>query len=86
MAPSGRDYERGAGAVMSLIQPTRRGLIGALIAGPAIVRVASIMPVRGMPLEDPFVIETARYNGRDYLLIKHKCEDGIIRSSRVLLG
>jgi len=37
---------------MSIIQPTRRGLIGgmaALFAGPAIVRASSLMPVRSTP-------------------------------------
>lgn len=66
---------------MSLIQPTRRGLIGALIAGPAIVRVASIMPVRTMPPDDELVLQSVVRNGRECLQIKYKCEDGTIRSS-----
>lgn len=39
---------------MSLLVPTRRGLLqglGLVLAAPAIVRVASIMPVRGFGVE-----------------------------------
>lgn len=68
---------------MSLIQPTRRGFLGALIAGPAIVQAASIMPVRPLPLEDQFIIESIQWEGLPYLRIKYKCEDGIIRSKMV---
>lgn len=66
---------------MSLIQPTRRSIIGMLMAGPAIVRVASIMPVRALPLEDQTIIEWVKHNGMEYIQIKHKCEDGVIRTS-----
>lgn len=65
---------------MSLIQPTRRSLIGALVAGPAIVRVASIMPVRAAPLEDYRALQSVMRDSREYLEIKYKGEDGLIHS------
>lgn len=66
---------------MSLIQPTRRGLIGALIAGPAIVRVASIMPVRTLPVSNPFTFEHIHVGEGQYLRFMYRHEDGIVRSS-----
>lgn len=67
---------------MSLIQPTRRALIGALVTGPAIVRVASLMPVRALPADkDPFTLKLVERDGREYLQIRYKGEDGIVRSS-----
>lgn len=69
---------------MSLIQPTRRGLIGALIAGPAIVRVASIMPVRAPPIvSNPFTFEHIQVGEGQYLRFMFRHEDGIIRSTRI---
>lgn len=70
---------------MSLIQPTRRGLIGALIASPAVVRMASIMPVRSLLVEDQGPIESVLWEGREYILIKRKGGDGVIRSSLLML-
>ena len=41
---------------MSLIVPTRRGFIAglvALVAAPAIIRVADLMPVKALPIQAP---------------------------------
>ena len=59
-----------------MIQPSRRGFIaglGALIAAPAIVRVASIMPVKTLPISltrHPWYDHEASHRMREEFYIK----------------